>query len=84
MNKKNIIFLVGIGIVTYSLLIPKKKKYSTDEQLKITKYKKYLEEKDFVIVDKKKYNKIQNKKIFKLSSIPNYYAFAKTIAKIIL
>lgn len=85
---KNILLLAAVGGVIYTILNSnKQEKYTTNELEKIEKYKKYLEDKNFVIVDKSKFDKLSkknNKKLLSLSSMPKYYAVAKTIAKFAL
>lgn len=85
MKIKNIIHLVSLGTLAHALVKnykSSKKKVSDTDLEKISKYKKYLEDKDFVIVDRKNYKK-RYAHHFSVSSLPKYYAIAKTIYKIV-
>lgn len=85
MNKKTKFLLFTLAsVIVVKQLMKKNERYSAEELEKINNYKEYLENKDFVVVDKKSFNKLNDNKIFKLSSIPKYYGVAKTVAKFIL
>ncbi|MBF0713315.1 hypothetical protein HZY83_01145 [Gemella sp. GH3] len=85
MNKKTKFLLFAVaGAIVVKKLMNKNERYSAAELERINDYKNYLEDKNFVVVDKKDFDKLNNKKFFKLSSIPKYYGVARTVAKFIL